>query len=412
MRKVFLAGACLLSVMALSIGCGKTEQPQEQEVLVNGMKVEKVDAPLDIQYPAQISGSLEIDVRAQVGGILKSRNYTEGAYVEKGTLLFVIDPQPYQVALEKAKGNLAQVESDVKRTKREYDRMARLFKQNAVSAKENDDALSAYEKAQANFVVAKAGVEDAAINLGYTSVSAPISGITGREAQSVGSLISPTSAQSSLLTTMVQTNPLYVNFSVPSQQWNASSKTKEAGKIDVGVNDVGVQIIMQDGSVYPQLGKIFFVDSAEDVKTASIAIKAEVPNPNMDNTLLPGKFVKVKLTNIIFKDAIIIPATAIASSSAGDSVYVVNNEGIIEARPVKVTLQGSTAFVNSGLEAGETIIVEGLVKIRPGQKVKVNYINAVAPEADEVAPSIAPEEEATAQPADDMAPSVAPEAAN
>lgn len=372
-KQLFLSGISFFALALFLCGCGEQQAASEQETLVNGITVTQQDAPLNIEYPAQIDGSLNIDVRAQVGGILKERLYLEGSYVEKDTPLFIIDPQPYQVALEKAKGSLAQAQSEVKRTKRDYDRMAKLIKENAISAKEYDDALSAYERAQANEQVAKAGLEEAEINLGYTTVKAPISGITGKEAQSVGSLISPTSPASSLLTTMVQTNPLYVNFSVPSREWDNAPKLRKAGEINVAMEDVGVEVILNDGSIYPDEGRIFFVDSSEDTKTSSVAIKAQIPNPERSPVLMPGKFVKVKLTNISYKNAILVPVAALVQGDNGYSAYVVRN-GVVEAVPVKASLSGSRAFINEGLKPGEVVVTEGLVKIKPGQKVRVNLV--------------------------------------
>ncbi len=372
-KQVFLSGISFFALALLLCGCGEQQTAAEQETLVNGITVTQQDAPLNIEYPAQIDGSLNIDVRAQVGGILKERLYVEGSYVEKDTPLFIIDPQPYQVALEKAKGSLAQAQSEIKRTKRDYDRMAKLIKENAISAKEYDDALSAYERAQANEQVAKAGLEEAEINLGYTTVKAPISGITGKEAQSVGSLISPTSPASSLLTTMVQTNPLYVNFSVPSREWDNAPKLRKAGEINVAMEDVRVEVILNDGSIYPEEGRIFFVDSSEDTKTSSVAIKAQIPNPERSPVLMPGKFVKVKLTNISYKNAILVPVAALVQGDNGYSAYVVR-DGVVEAVPVKASLSGSRAFINEGLKPGEVVVTEGLVKIKPGQKVRVNLV--------------------------------------
>ncbi len=365
---LFFAALAILSLCA----CGKDKQPSAPEVTVNAIKLIAQDAPLNLNYPAQIAGSMDIEVRAQVGGILKSREYVEGSYVEKGAPLFIIDPQPYQVALEKAQGTLAQADSEVKRTKREYERMRRLFKENAVSAKEHDDALSAYETAKANYQVAQAGVNDAQINLGYTTVTAPIDGLTGKEKQSEGSLIVANATQASLLTTMVKTDPLYINFSMPSRDWNLGPKTKKAGKIETSIEDIKVKVVFDDGSVYPQDGKIFFVDNTEDVKTSSIAFKAELPNPNLSPLLLPGKFVRVRLEGVSFKDALVAPISALVPTDNGYNAYVVNAQGIIEIKPVKASVGGTFAFISGGLSAGDIIMTEGMVKVKAGQKVNVN----------------------------------------
>lgn len=370
-KKTFTLFFAVLAIFSL-YACGKDKQPQAPEVTVNAIKLTAQDAPLNLNYPAQIAGSMDIEVRAQVGGILKSREYVEGSYVQKGAPLFIIDPQPYQVALEKAQGALAQADSEVKRTKREYERMRRLFKENAVSAKEHDDALSAYETAKADYQVAQAGVNDAQINLGYTTVSAPIDGLTGKEMQSEGSLIVANAAQASLLTTMVKTDPLYINFSMPSRDWNLGPKTKKAGKIETSIEDIKVKVVFDDGSVYPQDGKIFFVDNTEDVKTSSIAFKAELPNPNLSPLLLPGKFVRVRLEGFSFKDALVAPISALVPTDNGYNAYVVNAQNVVEIKPVKASVGGTFAFISGGLAAGDIIMTEGMVKVKAGQKVNVN----------------------------------------
>jgi len=363
---------CMLICLAVLVGCHKKDGSQADAVLpVSAIKVLKTDLPWNMEYPAQVAGSLQIQVRAQVGGILKARLFDEGAYVEQGTQLFQIDPQEYEVALERAEGNLAQAQSDVNRTRRDYERMKKLRVDNAVSQKDYDDSLSAYEAAQAAVKVAKAGVNDAKINLEYTKVLAPISGITGKEAQSVGSLVSP--AGNGLLTTMVQIQPLWVNFSMPSTQFYQLAGGFTEGTITLkegnSRDSVYVEATTADGRVYPQRGTIIFFDSSEDVKTSSLAMRAEFPNPGSQRMLMPGQFVRVRLIGATYKDAVLIPSSAVLSTSTGDIVYVVQADGTAKAQPVKVQLQDNMYIVSEGLQGGETIISEGLIKIKPNMKV-------------------------------------------
>ncbi len=372
MKKQFYTAALAVLVCLVALGaCKKQQQAQETAALpVHAVKVLKADLPWNIEYPAQVAGSLEIQVRAQVGGILQARLFDEGAYVKQGTQLFQIDPKPYEVALQKAEGNLAQAQSGENRTRRDYERMKKLRAENAISQKDYDDALSAYEAAQASVKMARAGVNDAKINLEYTRVLAPISGITGKEAQSVGSLVS--AAGNGLLTTMVQINPLWVNFSMPSAQFYKLASGFVSGTIVLdakGKSPIYVEAVTSDGRVYPEKGTIIFFDSTEDVKTASLAVKAEFPNPKNQRMLMPGQFVRVRLIGATYKDAVLIPSSAVLNTPSGNLVYMVAEDNSVKAQPITAQLQDDMYIVSEGLKGGETIISAGLIKIRPGMKV-------------------------------------------
>ena len=390
---------CLLCCVAVMSGaCKNKEDAQAPAVVVSAVKVLQQDLPWNIEYPAQIAGSLEVQIRAQVGGILESRSYSEGEFVEAGTQLFQIDDAEYKVALEKAQGSLAQAQAEEKRTYRTFKRMKTLRASNAVSQQDYDNALSAYETAQANVKVAQAAVEGAQINLGYTKVTAPISGIVGQAIPSVGSLISPT-GESGYLTNMVQINPLYANFSMPGSQFTQLSQGFLSGQIAFGnmqvgqqekaaeeykdkdVNDAAVYVeaIMPNGEVYPQRGKIIFFDSSENVHTSSIAMKAEFANPQNARMLMPGQFVRVHLVGATFKNAILIPSSAVLHTAKELLVYVVDANNAVEARPIEADLQNDMYIVTKGLKAGDVVISEGLSRIRPGQTVQVQLQEFSAP---------------------------------
>ena len=391
-QKLFVPAALAALVVSVSLFCGCKKEEAAGSLpapTVNAITVIQQDLPWDIEYPAQVAGSLEIQIRAQVGGILQARLYNEGEYVKEGTQLFQIDDKEYKVALEKAQGTLAQAQAEERRTQRTYARMKRLRADNAVSQQDYDNALSAYETAQANVKVAKAGVSDAEINLSYTKVTAPISGIAGKEAQSVGSLISP-AGESGFLTTMVQINPLYVNFSMPSRQFEKLAAGFVSGQISIGsetqqdkldankyrqtdVADVPmyVEVILNNGKIYPQKGKIIFFDSTEDTQTSSLAMKAEFANPTNSRALMPGQFVRVRLVGAIYKNAILIPSSALLNTSQGLVAYVIDQNDTVSARPVQAQLQDDMYIVTDGLKAGDRIMREGLIKVRPGQQVQV-----------------------------------------
>ena len=378
----------IVAALVLIAGCGKDKQTQQTvPAVVNAVTVLQQDLPWNMEYPAQVVGSLDIQVRAQVGGILVARLYNEGEYVEAGTQLFQIDDQPYKVALEKANGALAQAQAEEKRTQRTYARMKSLRADNAVSKQDYDNALSAYETAKANVQVAQAGVNDAKINLGYTSVVAPISGIVGKEAQSVGSLIAPEGA-SGLLTSMVQIHPLHVNFSMPSSQFHRLAAAFNAGQVTLGdpsdqtmeteqayreadANEVSIYVeaILPDGNIYPQRGKIIFFDSTENAQTSSLEIKAEFANPEHSRVLMPGQFIRVRIVGAVFKDAILIPTSAVLNTAQGLISYVIKDDNTVEARPIEAQLENDMYLVTKGLNAGDKVVSGGLVKVRAGEKV-------------------------------------------
>ena len=402
MNKKFFVPAVLTASLLLApffCGCKKAEQAGTLPMAaVNAITVIQKDLPWDIEYPAQVAGSLDIQIRAQVGGILQARLYNEGEYVTAGTQLFQIDDTEYKVALEKAEGALAQAQAEERRTKRTYSRMKRLRADNAVSQQDYDNALSAYETAQANVKVAKAGVSDAEINLGYTKVTAPISGIAGKEAQSVGSLISP-AGESGLLTTMVQINPLYVNFSMPSRQFEKLSAGFISGQISIGTEEqqdklaadqyrrtaaadapIYVEVLLNNGKIYPEKGKIVFFDSTENTQTSSLAMKAEFANPKNSRALMPGQFVRVRLVGATYKNAILIPSSAVLNTAQGMMAYVIDANDTIVARPIQAQLQDDMYIVTDGLKAGERIVSEGLIKVRPGQQVQVQLKDFTQPQ--------------------------------
>ncbi len=385
MKRIFLVIGFILPFALCA--CHDKQAAAPQAAPVNAIEVVQQDYPWAMEYPAQVAGSLDVQIRAQVGGILQARLYNEGEFVAAGTQLFQIDDKEYKVALEKAQGALAQARAEETRTKRTYQRMKTLRAENAVSQQDYDNALSAYETAKANVQVAQAGVNDATINLGYTKVTAPISGIAGKEAQTVGSLISAV-GESGLLTTMVQIDPLYVNFSMPGSQFEKLVSGYREGTISMGNTDnpemlkdmhyrektvdevpIYVEVLLTNGKIYPRRGKLIFFDSSENTQTSSIAIKAEIANPDRTRELIPGQFVRVRLVGAVFKNAVLIPSSSVLVSPNGLTVYVIKEDNTLELRPVEGQLQNDMYIISSGLKEGERLVNGGLVKIRPGMLV-------------------------------------------
>ncbi|MCL2390291.1 MAG: efflux RND transporter periplasmic adaptor subunit, partial [Endomicrobia bacterium] len=354
-KKLLVFCFSVFAVFAIGACKSKKSIPQNAAYPVNAVKVLKTDLPFDMQFPAQLAGSLDVQVRAQAGGILKAMLYEEGSYVTQGTQLFQIDDEPYKIALEKAEADLAQAQSVETQTKKDYKRMEYLHKRDSISQKDYDDSVAAYNSAKANAKSAQAEADNAKMNLKYTKVTAPISGLTGIAAQSVGSLISP-AGDSGLLTTMVQTDPVFINFYMPSNQFVALAKDFAVGKVvtgDKNASPVLVQIVLSDDSVYPQPAKIIYFDNSENPDTSSIFVRAALPNPENQRLLIPGQFVRVNLLGINYNNELVVPDSAVLATPAGEIAYVINQDNVLEARPVKGQLKNGVYMIESGLKEGD-----------------------------------------------------------
>lgn len=357
-------------MMLISSGCadnaGSTLAPAPP--LVEMMEVTAEDIDWTPEFIGQAAGFLEVEIRARVGGILEKRLFREGQFVNQGTQLFQIDPVPYRIALERARGAVAQAEARLERTRREHVRIVPLYEENAVSEKERDAAEMAFRAAQADLQVARANLHDAQVKLAYTRVDAPISGLVRRESCSVGTLVA-TTTEASLLTRMVQVDPMYVNFSVPGADFTLMRQLQLDGILTRPEKDQPVAIVYPDGRLHPRPGVIVFTDSMEDPRTATVRSKVELPNP--DHTLMPGQFVRVRFTGLKLLNVICIPRQAIINTQQGFSVYVVDQNMKAEMRNVTERFAiGRQSVISSGLRAGERIITAGIMKVQPGATVR------------------------------------------
>jgi len=345
------------------------EQEAPPPPLVETMDIRAEDVDWQPEFIGQTAGFLEVEIRARVGGILEKRLFEEGQFVQQGTQLFQIDPVPYEIALERARGVLAQAEAHLERTRREHVRIGGLFKDNAVSEREKDDAEMDFAVAGADLQVARANLRDAEVKLGYTRVYAPISGIVRKESCSVGTLVA-TTAEASLLTTMVQVDPLYVNFSVPGTDFMLLKQLKNSGALLWPEGSLEAVVLTAGKAPYPHPGRIVFTDSSEDPKTATVRAKVELPNP--DTALMPGQFVRVKPRGMKLIGAILVPKQAVFVSQQGPAVYVVDHDMQVHLRPVTEELSiGDRGLISSGLEDGERIITAGMMKVLPGTVVRL-----------------------------------------
>ncbi|MCE9971041.1 efflux RND transporter periplasmic adaptor subunit [Aeromonas salmonicida] len=371
-ESMFKRGCIALALISVLTGCGDKPASSAQvrpPVPVVVAEARLTDVPLTTEMVGETAGYREIEVRSRVNGILLERTYVEGQPVTAGQDLFLIDPAPYKVALEQAKGALAQEQARFNKARADRDRIIPLFKRQVVSRKDYDDTIANYEAAIASRQAAQATVKEAELNLSYTQVTAPIDGMASKSSQSEGSLIS-TNANSSLLTTITQYNPLYVNFSYSEQDRLNFETSVRKGLIEAkDTTNWRTHIRLADGSVYPQAGKLNFSDNRVDPQTGTIRARAIFDNK--EGVLLPGQFVRLTIDLGIRKNAIVVPARAIVQSQADRMVMVVDGDDKVVPRPVRLgPAIAEGVLIESGLDAGERYIVEGLMKARPGSIVK------------------------------------------
>lgn len=361
------AGSLLLAVLASPLHAA--DAPPAPEVVVETVKAESL--PLELEYSARTAGFREVQVRAQVSGILQERTYLEGSQVKKGQVMFRIDSRTYQAALSRAKGALAQEQARYRQTERDLKRIRELQKKGFASESELDNAVSNFEQSKANIQAAEAEVQSKQIDLDYTTVKAPISGITSKETVSEGSLVVAGDPNASLLSNITQLDPIYVNFAAPDSDVESVRSGLQNGSLVLPEDGkMSVQIKLGDGSLYPLEGKVDFTDSLVDRGTGTVSARAVVPNP--DQKLLPGQFVRVQVKGLSIPNAMTLPERAIAQGPGGTFVYVVDEGGVARMRQVTTghTAKGRWVIV-SGISAGDRVIVEGLPKVRPDTPVKV-----------------------------------------
>ncbi len=330
--------------------------------------VEPRDVPVTYEYVAQTSGYREVEVRARVTGILLKRNYKEGSPVRQGESLFTIDPAPFQIALARAEADLGVAEARLTQAKRESARLKPVHEARAASQKELDDAVSTEQVAEAEVKSIRARLNEARLGLDYTRVESPIAGIASRAIVSEGSLVSGPSV---LLTTITQTDPMYVIFGVPDREFLAMRRDVEAGRLKLPADGrLKAAVKLADGSAYPREGVLNFRDVRVNTQTGTSEARAEFPNPG--GALRAGEFARVVLHGAVRPGAIVVPQRAVLESPKGKFAYIVNAEGKAEPRPLEVgdwTADGW--IINAGLQRGDRVIVDGVLKLGPGAPVKV-----------------------------------------
>lgn len=323
---------------------------------------------MTIEQPGRLEAYRQAEVRARVSGIVMSRPYEEGQEVKAGTPLFLIDPAPLQAALNSTAAALAEAEATHALAVDKQQRYEGLISSNAISIRDLQEAKSEVAQAEARISAAKAAQESAKLQLDYATVVSPIEGRARRANVTEGALVGENDA--TLLTSVEQIDPIYVNFSQPVTDVMALRKSISAGNVQgLDQAEIKVELVLGDGSIYGTPGKLLFSDLAVDPGTDSVAMRALFPNP--ERALLPGMYVRVKLDRAIQKDAILVPRVAVVRSPDGAAVMSVNEVG--EVTPIQVqahTMRGDQWMVTSGLKGGEQIIVENAEYMFPGTKVK------------------------------------------
>ncbi|HEY7642571.1 MAG TPA: efflux RND transporter periplasmic adaptor subunit [Steroidobacteraceae bacterium] len=364
--------------------CGKAPAPPAPpapEVTVQ--TVDSQPVPLELTYPARTVGSREVEVRARVGGIVLKRRFQEGSWIKQGEPMFLIDPEPVRARVASARAEVAVAKARLEEARRNRDRVLPLFEKNAVSQSRRDEAVSGYDVAAANLQSAESQQRMAQLDLEYTDVRAPISGLTSREVLSEGSLVS-TDQQSSLLTKIVQVDPLYIEFTVPEGE--AAMIRSGLAPANQSARPPGVKLVLENGSEYPQAAQVTFVDNAVDVNSGTVRVRAVLPNK--DAQLIPGQFLRAKVEGVVLSNVVSVPRKAIMSGPQGSFVWVVGADSKAQMRPVQVgRSMGNNVIVTDGLHGGDRYIVEGVMKVmQPGIQVSAVTAEEAAHRQQQAAP--------------------------
>ncbi|HEY4317569.1 MAG TPA: efflux RND transporter periplasmic adaptor subunit [Herbaspirillum sp.] len=362
-----------LAVVALSAlaACGKKPDaaaaggPPPTEVSIITVAPQRL--AITDELPGRLEATRIAEVRARVPGIILKRTFREGSDVKAGDVLFRIDPAPLQAAFSSAQAALARAEATAAQASAKAKRYQPLVEVNAISKQEYDDAVATQKTAEADVLTARASRQTAALNLGYATVTAPISGRIGRALVTEGALVGQ--ADVTQLALIQQLDPIYVNLTQPSNEVLKLKRALADGKLKAaGSGQAKVTLVTDDGQAYPQTGKLLFSDLSVDQSTGEITLRAEFPNPQ--RTLLPGMYVRARLEQGVDENAIVVPQQAVVRDVGGSVVMLVGADNKVVAQPVTTgASQGNVWIIKDGVKAGDRVIVEGLQKIKPGAPV-------------------------------------------
>jgi len=366
-------GMTLILAAAISlVGCAKKEAPAALTPEVEVTPVTQQDVPLYTECIATLDGYVNAQIQPQVSGYLMKQNYREGTFVHKGDLLFEVDPRPFEAALQQSKGQLAQADAQLGKTKLDVARDAPLARESAIPQAQLDNDIQAHEAAQAMVAAAKAQVEQADLSLGFTKVRSLIDGVAGLAKGQIGDLVGPTT----VLTTVSQLEPIKAYFAISEQQYLKLADRISAvaeGRRRGGEQKI-LELVLSDGSVYPRRGSVVLADRQVDVKTGTIRMAGAFENPG--GILRPGMFGRVRAVTGVDKAALLVPQRAVVEAQGTYSVVVVDSNNQASIRPVKVGERvGQMWVITDGIKAGEQVIAEGMQKAREGVTVRSKQFN-------------------------------------
>ena len=348
-----------VTVVLLSSGCGgPAAPPPEPPLPVSTLVVDMRPVPVMLDAVGRTEGSKEVEIRARVSGIIQKQSYTEGAFVRRGTTLFQIERAPFEIALAQARASAEQATAANEQAQREERRLTELIASGAISRRQAEEAGTALKSTAASLSAAKAQVREAELNLSYTTVTAPIDGVTGRALHSEGSLVTANS-DSSLLTSVTQTDPLWVRF--------ALSEAEQELLRQAGGERGELRLLLANGQQYDQIGHVNFAGSSVDARMGTVQLRAEFANPKLE--ILPGQFATVRLQAGV-RSHIVVPQTAVVQGAQGRFVWAIDAAGKATQRPIQTGIwAGADWIIREGLQPGDTIIIDNLMKLRPGTAV-------------------------------------------
>ncbi|WP_235442761.1 efflux RND transporter periplasmic adaptor subunit [Caballeronia mineralivorans] len=377
------------AVLIVLAACNK-QAPEipRQAIDVTVMTVSERDTPVDFEFTAQTESSREVQIRARVDGFLDKRVYTEGQLVHTGQTLFLMDPKPFQAVLQSAKGQLAQQQARLTVAKANLARVVPLVAQNALSQKERDDAIGNEKETEAAVIAAKGQVQTAELNLSYTTIKSPLTGLSSFARQQDGSYV--TAAATGLLTSVYQLDPMWVNFSISENELLAYRDQIEKKQLRFPANDdFEVTVVLADGTVFPSRGRINFANPAFNTQTGTFLVRASFANPQ--GSLRPGQFVRARVSGAVRPNAILVPQRAVLQGSKSHFVWVVDKDSKGHQRVVEVgTWHGDDWFITDGLKPGERIVVDGAIRVIADTSLKVTQAPPATPSASDERPGEAP----------------------
>jgi membrane fusion protein (multidrug efflux system) len=376
-----LSAASFVAIAVLAVGCKAGGPPPgmagpQGPVPVLVATASQQNVPITGEWVATTDGYVNAQIQPQVSGYLIQQDYKEGSLVHKGQVLFEIDPRPFQASLDQAKGQLAQAQANLELASVNVKRDTPLAEAHAIAQSLLDTDIGTQAADKAAVATAQANVETAELNLGFTKVRSLIDGIAGQAALQVGNLVNTTS----VLTSVSQVNPIKVYFYISEQEYlTLAARAKAHGNGDLlnSGNAIPLKLTLANGDVYPQTGRIIFVDRSVSAQTGSIRMAASFANPG--NLLRPGQFGKIAANTSVLQNAVLVPQRAIADLQGLNQVYVVGSDNVIHVHTVKLGAQiGPNIVISSGLNAGDVVVTEGLDKLKDGAKVSAQPDTAPA----------------------------------